>query len=416
MGLWLMGGACTPKNPSVPRSDAHVPEDGITHDSGTSDPGNPDTGIVSDAGIGPANDGDIAACVSIQERAAMVYAPVDILWVVDNSPSMAAEAARVQANLNAFAEAMEHEGIDYHVMVITDGGYERGVPGVPFVDLRGTALGSNANRYRFIDHGVNSNNALSVVLDLFTAPTEYEPGRRFREFIRPDSVVHLVVVTDDESGVEPAEFRRRFEWNLQDIAMRAGAVRPTHRDEAGTATGFTLHAICSQDCATDPNAPECCAAGTSSCTRTAGMRECVPPGANISEGAAAPGSRYVQLQRQTGGRWFSICTPATAWTSLFSALTSSVIVQAAVPCRFAIPAPPNGQTLDPNRVNVVFAHDREEILPRVDREGACGQSGWYYDDPSVPTQVTLCPTSCASVAAHPESTVRVAFGCDTVLF
>ena len=58
-------------------------------------------------------------------------------------------------------------------------------------------------------------------------------------------------------------------------------------------------------------------------------------------------------------------------------------------------------------------------LPGVTDASACGPAGgWYYDDPVMPTKVTLCPASCdaaqASVGPGKPGHIEVLFGCATV--
>lgn len=55
--------------------------------------------------------------------------------------------------------------------------------------------------------------------------------------------------------------------------------------------------------------------------------------------------------------------------------------------------------------------EMERIVPRVDNVSACGdQEGWYYDDPTTPEWITLCPTSCGET----QGTVRFESGCMVV--
>jgi hypothetical protein len=95
-------------------------------------------------------------------------------------------------------------------------------------------------------------------------------------------------------------------------------------------------------------------------------------------------------------------------------------------CDFQIPAPPAGQTFDPNKVNVHFLHSgTDDPVLQVPSEADCakaGDRGWFYDNPTAPTAIKVCNGTCASIKAStgdagvvvgdpPE--VRVLLGCET---
>ena len=73
----------------------------------------------------------------------------------------------------------------------------------------------------------------------------------------------------------------------------------------------------------------------------------------------------------------------------------------------------------PDKLNVVLrrAHE-EQILPRVEGLDACGFSGgWYYDEPSSPTEVSLCPGACDQAfhaIRYYGADLLVEFGCDSL--
>lgn len=90
---------------------------------------------------------------------------------------------------------------------------------------------------------------------------------------------------------------------------------------------------------------------------------------------------------------------------------------AQIPCEMKIPPPPNGQTLNHDRVNIVFidGKDATHDLYKVDDAASCGDGdGWYYDDPAAPATIRLCERSCALVKGDVKGRLEVAFGCATV--
>jgi uncharacterized protein YegL len=91
----------------------------------------------------------------------------------------------------------------------------------------------------------------------------------------------------------------------------------------------------------------------------------------------------------------------------------------ALGCEFEIPPPPDGQDLDPDKVN--FSYTPQGLgLPKVllralDLVDCTGDPGWYYDSNTSPTKIILCPASCATVQADTKAKVDVLFGCKSQL-
>lgn len=87
-------------------------------------------------------------------------------------------------------------------------------------------------------------------------------------------------------------------------------------------------------------------------------------------------------------------------------------------CEYAIPAPPNGQQLNYDKVNFSYAPNGTgagTILPRAKDLADCsGQPGWYYNSNGAPTEIILCPASCSAVEADDSAAVSVLFGCTSV--
>ncbi len=89
----------------------------------------------------------------------------------------------------------------------------------------------------------------------------------------------------------------------------------------------------------------------------------------------------------------------------------------ALPCSYGIPQPQSG-TLDYGKVNVVFTPGggQPTTIGQVRSAGDCGASGgWYYDDPTRPTTIQICPTTCQSFRGSAGGSVELQLGCDTVI-
>ena len=88
------------------------------------------------------------------------------------------------------------------------------------------------------------------------------------------------------------------------------------------------------------------------------------------------------------------------------------ITNANINCDITLPTPPSGKVVDPNAVQIVYTPyvgDAQEI-PKASSAGGCGSAngGWYFDNPTDPKKITLCPCSCANLGA---GGIQVRFGC-----
>jgi hypothetical protein len=306
----------------------------------------------SAGGDAPARDPE-ADCGKVTQKAEGRLAPADIVWIIDGSASMIDELAAVNQNITNFASTIETAGVDHHVIMLAPGDAAAGTP-----------LAADPSRYLYVLSPVDSSNALSLLLAQYAD---------YSAFLRPEAALHFIVVTDDESFMLASDFEAQ---------MRTQAGKP-----------FTFHAIASED------------AGGLGCIGACGLP--------LVCGAFRPGIQYYALADATGGQKISICT--ADWSMVFGPLQQAVIESAPLPCEYEIPAPPAGSTLDTNRVNieVVTTSSEARTLPRaMDRE-ACGtQLAWYYDDPSKPARIKMCPGACDAISGGGE--VQIELGCETV--
>lgn len=80
-------------------------------------------------------------------------------------------------------------------------------------------------------------------------------------------------------------------------------------------------------------------------------------------------------------------------------------------CELPLPAPPEGEALDFNKINVVYtpAGGEDVVLPRSD--DCADNNGWHYDDPSAPTSIQLCDGACETAKGSGE--LKIVLGCAT---
>jgi hypothetical protein len=92
------------------------------------------------------------------------------------------------------------------------------------------------------------------------------------------------------------------------------------------------------------------------------------------------------------------------------------IQQKQVSCALPMPQAAQGKVVDPMLVNVDYTPEGGVIglLGQVTSAATCGAAGgWYYNDPAAPTQIVLCPSTCAIVQADPVAKIDIILGCQT---
>ena len=328
-------------------------------DGGGSVPG-VDGSTSRDGGGFTLRDSGPGSCAPLSARAETAFAPVDIVWIIDNSGSMSEEASLIQQNLNQFATTIEGAGLDVHVVLITAAGFAE----VP------APLGTDPSRFLRVEQDVQSHNAFERLIETFPM---------WSPFLRRTSALNFVVTTDDTSNMSADDF------NMQLLGLIGRSYR--------------FHAIASPP-------------GSS-------MGTFPPTGCRGPHGdARGDGVEYWDISRRTGGTQHSICEPD--WSGLFRDLSTAIAVPLALPCTFQIPEPPSCEVFDPGQVNVDYINGSTGALmtfPYTGGESSCTGDGWYYDadDPANASNVVLCPTSCTRVENDEGGRIDVAFGCDTLL-
>lgn len=89
--------------------------------------------------------------------------------------------------------------------------------------------------------------------------------------------------------------------------------------------------------------------------------------------------------------------------------------QSALGCDYTLPAPPNGQTLDINSVNVNYTPPGGQPQTLTYSKDCADPNGWHYDNPTTPTLVQMCPGICNTLktTGAQGAKVDVVFGCKT---
>ncbi|MCC6216338.1 MAG: VWA domain-containing protein [Polyangiaceae bacterium] len=332
-----------------------------------SDASIPDVAFPYDGGGGGGGLSQDSACAATSVESNLERQPADIVFVVDNSGSMGTEAGFVQAQMNGFSSQIAASGVDYHVVLISS--YPATGNGI-CIDPPLGAVGcpnqdTNLPRFLHVDLEVGSTDGLTKLITTHG---------QWSAMMRPSATKHLVIVTDDDSAVDAAAF---------DAAFRA---------LDASYAGYRFHGIYAfgQSFGDDPfgcGATQCCFQ------------------------SANEGTVYRSLVAMTGGVEGNLCQQDFA--PVFSALATSVITGSQLSCEVPMPTPEAG-VVDPDEVKLEFVSAPGALpqeLPRVADATACAGGGWYYDTPSTPTRLILCPATCTVAKAATQPRLNVLLGC-----
>ncbi|MBN2192109.1 MAG: VWA domain-containing protein [Polyangiaceae bacterium] len=206
----------------------------------------------------------------------------------------------------------------------------------------------------------------------------------------------------------------------------------------GQPNGCGLDATCpdgnSRDCV-DPNAESVlvpiAAEGLEDgvVTFTIGMAGVTSEGFDLLDALAAAGGSDCSPDNAGGEACDVSTTGAQGFLQALNAIRDSIVLTDTItetvtttltttlPCEWAIPDPPGGETLDPNLINVNLIDGETILIGSVSTVDDCGRASgpaWYYDDPDAPTTVAVCPDTCDLISTSETARVEVLFGCTRV--
>jgi hypothetical protein len=123
-------------------------------------------------------------CAAASVGALVERLPVDIIWVVDNSSSMAPAIAEVQSGMDAFARRLATSDLDYRLIVLslrgvgetTRAGSRRFQVCIP-EPVGGPGCADNAPRFYQIEVDIKSTQPLEQILGTLAQTAGYTEGQ-----------------------------------------------------------------------------------------------------------------------------------------------------------------------------------------------------------------------------------------------
>ena len=145
-------------------------------------------------GNGGNGSGGFEQCDAVSQQATNQLRPVDIIWAIDTSPSMNGAINGVEQNVNAFADVILNQGIDVHVVLISESPQVCISPPLGSGNCPGA---SNAPSFQHVENWVGSHNALGRFVG------EYP---NYKATLRENSLKYFAVVTDDHPDFPGQQF------------------------------------------------------------------------------------------------------------------------------------------------------------------------------------------------------------------
>jgi len=320
-----------------------------------------DTGGTS--GPGPGLCSPSMGEVNIEKK--VTGGKADIIIFVDTSGSMGQETKWVGQQLNNFANYLINANIDFVVIMIQkDTGCCKLCIQPP---LGGNGCKQN-NPPKFIHNGtyVSSTNGLVQFINSYP---------QWKQWLRPDATKNIVAVTDDNS------YKKNpwFEQQIQQINNQAAAqgVPVQFKPTPQVQLGFVFHSIVAYNSKAD-------------CPTL-----------------AKKGDVYLQLTAKTNGAKFKICLQN--WTPIFKSLANAVKQTAKPGCTYPMKKPKGVSSASDL---IISYHDQKVDFDVGFAKGnncPANGEGYTFDNPQNPSQVTLCPASCAKLSGGGDLLFN--FGC-----
>ncbi len=248
---------------------------------------------------------DLVVRPELEERFFQSPLPrVDVLWIIDDTGSMAAEQARLADSFEVFVQGLDALEIDFQLGVVTTdmsgeaGGVLLGNPWV-VTSLHGDPVGAFVANSAVGTAGAGPEAGLAAMVAALKEPNRSGANRGFR---REDAALHVVVLSDADD--------RSDDWLGVDPVGTALALLEDERQRTSRTARFS--AVVGE----------------------------APLGCFSQEGSAEAGTRYLQVAADSGGSHASICSDDFA-----PLLENLGAVGVEYPLRFPLQAEPDPESV-----------------------------------------------------------------------
>lgn len=173
----------------------------------------------------PSGSGAVLEPEPIHDVVAQAIKPeTDILWVIDDSCSMADEQTKLAVNFHAFADYLINSDLDWHIGVVstdmtnaTRSGRLVEVSGIRFIDP--LTINPQAVFSSMAQLGIYGSGYERGLLAGWTALALPNPEVRHanRGFLRDDASLHVIVISDENDQSAPDINRFEFTTYLRDL-------------------------------------------------------------------------------------------------------------------------------------------------------------------------------------------------------
>lgn len=337
-----------------------------------------------------------AACGTVKAQATLTKAPVDVIFVVDNSGSMTLEITSVQNNINQnFAQIIQNSGIDYRIIMLSRHGSAANSQSICInAPLAGNAScnpvpaqPTNTNRFFQYSVEIGSTNSYGVITSTYNMKDEFNLAPNgWQAWLRPNAMKTFIEITDDNSQTSVAAFESAL-----------FALTPKMFGDANK-RNYTFHSICG----VKENTPA---------TKPYAATDPVVAGTCSTAQNNSP--IHQALSRLTGGLRYPVCE-TTSYDAVFQAVAQGVITGAQVSCDFDFPTAPQGKKYILETAQLEYTPGNGgavKILNQVATANACAPNSFYIEN----NRVHLCGASCDEVTADSGAKIEFLLDCQVVV-